>query len=190
MGALAEEKVEWYAVVTYEALVKYYDQVVRELMEVVLSGSSRFRHDEVANEFIFEGEDSADDEGITGRHHASVGHRRLHLRNAESRTAYLKPSSEVLELWNRCLNVSHCRATLDGLASDILPYFGYSSEINPPETLTVSKEYGHVLFSSEGAALKALRQQHQPKSKIPDYVGDHPPSSLIKSMQGLLSREQ
>ena len=155
-------------------------------MEVVRSGSSRFGHGEVANEFD---RDSASDEG-TGQHHASVGHRRLHLHGAKSRTTYLKPSSEILNSWNRCLNISHCRATLDGLASDILPHFGYSSETNPPEKVTVSKEYGHVLFSSEGAALNELRRQQQDADNGNNTLGQHPPSSLIKSMQRLLSSEQ
>ena len=156
---LNEGKIEWYAVLTYEALLEYRDVVIEELMEVIRSGMKRF--------------------GLQSR-------RRLefHKKNGVKMppNSYLIPKSKSVELWKKCLERNPCRPLLTRLTKDVLPLFGYVSvnendvslvkrindgnvkSLTPltidPAPVTVTEEYGRVLFSSEGDALKLLRRSN------------------------------
>eukprot|EP00581_Thalassiosira_minuscula_P028263 CAMPEP_0183756986 /NCGR_PEP_ID=MMETSP0739-20130205/5427_1 /TAXON_ID=385413 /ORGANISM="Thalassiosira miniscula, Strain CCMP1093" /LENGTH=185 /DNA_ID=CAMNT_0025994313 /DNA_START=1 /DNA_END=555 /DNA_ORIENTATION=- len=164
LDGLAEGKVDWYAVVTYEALVQYQDRVVQELVEVVKSGMKRHGielGDEMSrqiNENVAGILNSVDEDAQTTIHlnDQQTGRRRLHLR-AEDKD-YLSPSSRDTKLWKNCLGRSACGTTLRTLISEIMPSFGYVSEGSEelseiPGKVTTKDAYGHVLFSSEGGAL-------------------------------------
>ena len=164
---LNEGKIEWYAVLTYEALLEYRDVVVEELMEVIRSGMKRF--------------------GLQSRrrlelHKKNGVKKRAKLWSGLPPNSYLIPKSKSVELWRKCLERTQCRQLLTRLTKDVLPLFGYVSlnendvslakRINDghvksyapltidPSPVTVTKEYGRVLFSSEGDALKLLRRSN------------------------------
>ena len=58
--------------------------------------------------------------------------------------------------------------------------------------LTVSKEYGRVLFSSEGDALKLLSQNNGNSERDGaeglEYIGQPPPTDLVVEIAELLRR--
>ena len=219
---LNEGKVEWYAVVTYEALLQYRDVVVEELMEVVRSGMERFG---VASSIATKQQPNMNVKNAE-RHFR----RKLHLHGASGinnpkkganmwlgapSNSYLIPKSKSVKLWRTCLARSQCRQTLDRLTTDILPLFGYVSmqksnaslvkKINDgnetisitstlrslPSIVAVAKEYGRVLFSSEGDALKLLSQRNgnfERDREGAEYIGQSPPTDLIMKMTELLEK--
>lgn len=163
--------VEWYAVITYEALVLYHDQVVRELVEVVRSGVARYE----------------------GASHASAEtiRRKLHLhRTKDDPAAYLDLGKTIRLNWKRCCDDKKCLQTLQSLTEGVLPHFGYVNEgvgtlSSRPKTVVVSKDYGRVLFSSEGSALKRLRGA---EGEAPDAsAGSRPSQALLRKMRNILS---
>mmetsp|Transcript_5231 Transcript_5231/g.12145 ORF Transcript_5231/g.12145 Transcript_5231/m.12145 type:complete len:286 (+) Transcript_5231:713-1570(+) len=163
--------VEWYAVITYEALVLYHDQVVRELVEVVRSGVARYE----------------------GASHASAEtiRRKLHLhRTKDDPAAYLDLGKTIRLNWKRCCDDKKCLRTLQSLTEGVLPHFGYVNEgvgtlSSRPKTVVVSKDYGRVLFSSEGSALKRLRGA---EGEAPDAsAGSRPSQALLRKMRNILS---
>ena len=207
--------VEWYAVVTYEALLEYHDEVVEELVEVVRSGIERHR---LTDNFHLK----------RGNYRKSKFRRRLHLHdgnrinNPKKRdnlwlgvqsNSYLIPKKKSVEKWRLCLERSQCRQVLADLTTDILPLFGYVSvkksdfslvkRINDsnsttstnvpltinPSPVTVSKQFGRVLFSSEGDALKVLRKMKgslmNEKDEI-EYIGQPPPMHMVEKIAKLL----
>jgi len=206
---LNEGKVEWYAVVTYEALLEYQDVVVEELMEVVRSGMKQFgltQQDVSAN--------NTND---------SRFRRQLHLRDAnginnpkkranlwlgEPSNSFLIPKRKSVEQWRKCLAQSRCREVLERLTTDILPMFGYVSiqknraslveRINhgneilsrnvpltvDPSPVTVSKEYGRVLFSSQRNGIAGRDRAEG----LEHNVGQPPPTDLIVKMAELLEK--
>ncbi|KAL7434667.1 hypothetical protein ACHAXM_004208 [Skeletonema potamos] len=215
-------KVEWYAVVTYEALLEYRDVVVEELIEVVRSGIQRFGLDSIASEQL---------KMSSGNNNDSRFRRQLHLRdssrinNVKKRAnlwldlpsnSYLIPKRFSTEHWKKCLKLSRCYQQLAHLTTDVLPRLGYVSirkshaslvrRINDgnatmsktapltlgPSPATVSKEYGRVLFSSEGDALKLLRQRNshleRNETEGPEYIGYPPPNDLIVKIAELLEK--
>ena len=195
LEVLASREIEWYAVVTYEALVQYHDVVVGELMQVIQSGMERFS-----------GDKSFDDrrtlqmlDGIA-QSPKQQNHRQLELHASKSTLTYLKPKPKSIALWKSCNVFQSCRALLQKLTSDILPHLGYidaTVEAGKSNTLTddpgpkgVSNEFGHVLFSSEGEALKKLKElSDNDNSSTSDGIGDHPSATLIEAMKGLLESD-
>lgn len=201
LEVLASGEIEWYAVVTYEALIQYHDVVVEELMEVVRSGMRR------------SGGDFGSD--ADGRRVLSIlsrdppepktNHRQLELHASQSSLRYLQPKSRSITLWKACNVFKSCHTFLKQLSSDILPLFGYvdvtvKSGANKNELTTdpgpkvVSREFGHILFSSEGEALKRLRENRHAKNEGDSRhnfvaLGDHPSSKLISTMKELLTSE-
>lgn len=205
---LNEGKVEWYAVVTYEALLEYHDVVVEELMDIVKSGMKRF--------------------GVTQHHNVRANHtdsrflrRQLHLRAGgihnpkkrdnlwlgEASNSYLIPKVQSIECWRKCLAHSRCREVLESLTTDIFPLFGYVSmrkseaslveRINhsnatisrnvplsvDPSPVTVSKEYGRVLFSSQRDDISG-----RDRAEGLEHIGQPPPADLIVKMAELLDK--
>mmetsp|Transcript_30374 Transcript_30374/g.64057 ORF Transcript_30374/g.64057 Transcript_30374/m.64057 type:complete len:526 (+) Transcript_30374:216-1793(+) len=188
LDGLAEEQVDWYAVVTYEALVQYRDRVVEELAEVLRSGMTRHgielgdKMSREINEGVARALRSVDQDKRTAN-------RRLHLHNSDK--DYLKPIESIIERWNTCLDSADCGNLLRTLSSEILPSFGYVSEgsetlSETPGKVTTKDAYGHVLFSSEGGALKALREKRQLKTEAGSNVGYRPSRKLLDKMNELL----
>jgi hypothetical protein len=218
---LNEGKVEWYAVVTYEALLEYRDVVVEELIEVVRSGIKRFGLASIEKQQL----------NTISNNNDSRFRRQLHLHDASGgvnnkkranlwldlpSNSYLIPKRKSAELWRECLKRSRCYQVLTHLTTDVLPFFGYVSirksnaslvkRINDgnatmsktvpltvdPSPVTVSKEFGRVLFSSEGDALQLLRQTYGNSEKNeaegPDYIGHPPPTDLIVKIAELLEK--
>mmetsp|Transcript_10332 Transcript_10332/g.18653 ORF Transcript_10332/g.18653 Transcript_10332/m.18653 type:complete len:208 (-) Transcript_10332:24-647(-) len=188
---LGQDDIEWYAVVTYEALINYHDIVVQELLEVVQSGMRRYhsrgrhlRRTASSNGQRLEMKN-------TGQY--SQLHRRLPLRGnsnglSKSPNSYLTPKKENVSLWKKCLSKTQCHYEVERLTKGVLPYFGFVSvrknKILPlssyPGTVTVSKEFGHVLFSSEGVALNKFRQSREDMDSLINYK---PPLELISRMK-------
>jgi len=98
----------WYAVLTYEALVQYTDQVMSDLIEVVKQGLKRY-----GGGHLF------------GTDYSKISHdlhRRLMYRNKLSEAAsYLSPKKVAITNWNQCLKLSRCSAVLKQLTLDVLP---------------------------------------------------------------------
>lgn len=173
---LASGEIEWYAVVTYEALIQYHDKVVEELMQVVRNGMKRF------------GSKTVGEKQRTGR--------RLHLHDSSDPLTYLVPKDNRIKTWETCMKDSICKDLLEDLTTDILPQFGYvnagkdegsnisnierfsdiltleddlwdviipdsnkdEAPTSPrlssnPGTVTSSSKFSHVLFTSETQAL-------------------------------------
>ena len=197
--AAREQKIEWYAVVTYEALISHHDQVVEELLEVVRSGMGRYPSrgrilltttTKVANE---EGKTKSANNGerktsrfitnTTAAAAAAAPHRRLELHGSKNKkqsssNSYLIPKPSSIKLWEKCLGNAKCGQILTSLTKDVFPSLGYENHGHPlktsPETVTVRKEYGRVLFTSEGDALNRLRQSEY------DYVPSFELVSMMK----------
>lgn len=187
--ALNEQKIEWYAVVSYEALISHHDQVVEELLEVVRSGMERYEKSHsgrrrmitsakaVPNDVLGSAKWSKlstydnDENGTSNRSRSTITaihRRRLELHENKdtkqsSTNPYLIPKSKSIQLWKKCLGQKECKQGLSRLTKDIFPCLGYASYDggtlrSKPGTVTVRKEYGRVLFTSEGMALNKLRQ--------------------------------
>ena len=170
--ALGKREVEWYAVITYEALVEHFDVVMQEIMEVIVSGVRRFS--DVKTSSQMESLLRQSSYFNSTRKDGQIGRRRLHLHDTtHSGSSYLRLTIDVVERWQACLDDPSCLAVLDGLSTQILPYFGYNSSADIPESVTVNREYGHVLFSSEDAAFEAM--------------GNHPPPQLTSTMETLMN---
>ncbi len=201
---LNEGKVEWYAVVTYEALLEYHDVVVEELMEIVRSGMKRYgvtQHNVSANH--------TDSRFLRRqlRFYAGIDNpkKRDNLWLGEASNSYLMPKAQSIEYWRKCLANDRCREVLESLTTDILPFIGYVSiqkseaslvdRINhgnatisrnvplsvDPSPVTVSKEYGHVLFSSQRNGISGRE-----KAEGQEHIGQPPPADLVVKMKELL----
>jgi len=63
-----------------------------------------------------------------------------------------------------------------------------------PGPVGVAKEFGHVLFSSEGAMLEKFRANKSGGNDIDEefvahnYLGDLPPTELLQRMRGLMKK--
>lgn len=193
---LASGEIEWYAVITYESLVQYHDVIAEELMEVIRSGVSRYGGDEADIRRALAALSEATPE-------LKSHHRQLELHAAKSGLAYLSPKSSSKALWKACNVYQSCHTFLKELSTQILPYFGYvdvtaGSGKNEDELTTepgpkgVTEQFGHVLFSSEGKALRKFekdRYSNGDDSLDPSEarIGDHPPIQLVSSMNELLT---
>ena len=188
---LGQDDIEWYAVVTYEALINYHDVVVQELLEVVQSGMRRYhsRGRHLRRTALSNGQRSE----MKNTRQYSQQHRRLPLRgnsngSSKSPSSYLIPKKKNLSLWKECLSKKQCHHEVERLTKGVLPYFGFVSVrknkilplLSSPGTVTVSKEFGHVLFSSEGDALNKFRKSHEDMDNHIDYK---PPLELISRMK-------
>jgi hypothetical protein len=239
---LAKGKVEWYAVVTYEALIQHHDIVVEELMEVVHRGQQRAQS--TNNRRL----------GKNIKQSTALRHRRLRLHSLDTNSSeadssphipasYLIPKVKSIELWEMCMTVPRCKWLLNKLALDVFPHLGYvplkempgnvSENLVPdvaddeeeggevivdadsdngedttnakrirqhatsyltssPGPITVSSNFGHVLFSSEGNALKSLRDSRN-ISSLPSEsgtIGHHPPIELVSTMKKILKMQR
>jgi len=183
LEVLQTDQIEWYAVVTYEALVTHHDQVVGELLEVVRSGMSRYPN----RGRTLDGTPGNKRMGVgaRGRTESTTDllHRRLPFHDVSNKaplSQYLVPKLPSGELWKKCILKPPCYDILRQLTTNILPYFGFknlgkSGEPNDslsssPRMVGVSREFGRVLFSSEGDALNKFR--HGALSELRQYHGD------------------
>ncbi|KAL7522943.1 hypothetical protein ACHAWX_007760 [Stephanocyclus meneghinianus] len=238
LDILSKNEIEWYAVVTYEALIHYHDQVVRELIEVVRSGMKRFGSKTVP----------------ARTRDRKSRRRRLHLHafnatNFTGQLSYLVPKDDSISLWEKCLKGQTCKSLLKELTSDVFPHFGYvsmdwadlgenivedeeaeeeadgyldvldetsrdhtddhndhtsaneekddeersSPQLSPyPGLVTVHKQFGHVLFSSESDALRTLRKSGSDTGDPDDAVesnaiGSNPTPELVSTMRTILA---
>jgi len=190
LETLQQGDIEWYAVVTYEALISNHDAVVQELLEVVRSGMRRYHSKgRVSKRTASDAQRSR----TKNANQYSRLHRRLELHeedksNREVNTSYLAPKNRSVSLWERCLRIPNCDTLLRQQTEHIFPYLGYASVHNQklgplssfPGTVTVSQEFGHVLYSSEGVALNKLRQS---RKDIDNQIDYEPPSELISKMK-------
>lgn len=185
--SIANDEIEWYAVITYESLVSYHDIVVQELLTVVKSGVDRFRNGLLR---VLAMEPDTDQ-----------FRRRLPLRhNNTSKHAYLIPSEISDSQWTSCLKATSCRRTIEYLTKEVFPHLGYVSvpkksyaNNNPhtnlslstlPGPVTVSRQFGRVLFSSEGDALNALRLSQGHTQKHIEYK---PTLELVTKLKYFIS---
>jgi hypothetical protein len=236
LDILSKNEIDWYAVVTYEALIHYHDQVVQELLEVVRSGMTRFGSKTV----------------MVRKQDQKSRHRRLHLHtlnatNFTGQLSYLLPKDGSISLWEKCLKAQSCSSLLKELTSDVFPHFGYvsmdwadlgeniledeeaeeedegyldvlhetstdntddyndktpvnqdseersSPQLSPyPGLVTVHKQFGHVLFSSEGDALRTLRKRVSDRDDPDEAVesnaiGRNPAPELVSTMKKILA---
>ncbi len=171
-------KIEWYAVVTYEALVQNREEVMEELIEAVRSGVRRFR-DEAGNggnqfnrttrrrrvereststkqisrtsTIVYEPTMSKHINGP--RNHPNPKQtRRLHLRSSNDTASYLIPKKRSISTWKGCLAKDDCRTFLEKLTEEILPYFGYvSMKADGTIDSSLSLKPGPVMVSNEFA---------------------------------------
>ena len=144
--ALANDEVEWYAVVTYEALLQYHDVVVEELLEVVRSGMRRNKNQSGKGRYLRETRAGNDAEPGQSRvvdanmniKRQSSHHRRLPLRKSNIKheennqpdelAKYLIPKETSVKEWQACLLRKRCQKLLKQLTEDVLkPFFGYIS---------------------------------------------------------------
>lgn len=105
---IARNEIEWYAVVTYEALIHYHEKVVDELMRVIRSGMKRY------------GSKLVKDEGSRKR--------RLHLHATNATTGpllYLVPKDLSISVWETCLKDPVCKSLLEDLTTDVLSQLGF-----------------------------------------------------------------
>jgi len=190
LEVLASGEIEWYAVVPYEALVQYHEVVVREMLEVLRSGILRL----------------GDDFQINGRaaltkplETCGSNNRRLELHASNSTVTFLTPKSASISLWKTCNTDQKCNTFLKQLTSDIFPSFGYvdvtdSGEhkdelTSNPGTKGISRDFGHVLFSSEGDALKKFKESCENKENDQEGIGYEPSMELIHAMKELLRND-
>ena len=132
---LAKDEIEWYAVVTYEALIQHHDEVVKELMEVVRSGMKRF-----GSKTLKEGTKK------------ERRRRQLHLHsssatNTSGPLSYLVPKDKSISVWKMCLRNPTCGSLLADLTTDILPHFGY---VNHKESYDVEGISNEHKFEKDG----------------------------------------
>ena len=125
---LGKDEIEWYAVVTYEALIQHHDAVVEELMEVVRSGMKRFGS-----------------KTLTDRKRKGRRRRRLHLHsssatNTSGPLSYLVPKDKSISVWKLCLMNPTCGNLLADLTANVLPHFGYVNYIESSDVVGISKE--------------------------------------------------
>ena len=192
---LEQEKIEWYAVVTYEALVLYHDQVVDELIEVVRSGVRRYQSRQNNLAYNATTDDRKDIDEKNDTKHSSQ--RRLHFHKNYDSYSYLKPSEHSVIKWNECYNKKNCRYQLKRLNQYIFPFLGYEyagqtqnhTLLSSPGTVVVREEFGHVLYSSEGDSLKEFRKARGDKEFM-NEMGYKPPSGMIDRMKSLQKRNE
>lgn len=204
--ALADQKIEWYAVVTYEALISHHGQVVEELLEVVRSGMGRFQNRRKPTVATNVEHDTAEKTITTLRYvdddtRRRSSQRRLELHGNKSNitqsspNSYLVPKSRSINLWKECLDQTKCNQILTRLTKDIFPHLGYVNDDGrplrkSPSTVTVRNEYGRVLFTSEGMSLNKLRQASRAgilkKKAAPPHIDYVPSYELISKMKEAL----
>ena len=196
LEVLASGEIEWYAVVPYEALVQYHEVVVREMLEVLRSGILRLGVD-----FQINGRASL---ALTKPlETCGSNNRRLELHASNSTVTFLTPKSASISLWKTCNSDQKCNTFLKQLTSDIFPSFGYvdvtdsgknKDELTSnPGTKGISRDFGHILFSSEGDALKKFKESCENKENDQEVngsgIGYEPSMELIHAMKELLRND-
>lgn len=189
---LNEGRIEWYAVVSYEALIENREAVIEELVEVVKSG---IRRREGGRNRRLRRSPKATSPQSTGR-----GRRRLPMhkkdRAGESRK-YLFPQDKSLKMWTMCASRKECRTTTELLTESVYPNLGFVSitedgEVKSlsaaPGPVTVAEGFDRVLFSSEAESLRSYREERGYEVGA-EYVGDRPPGELIAKMKEIFNRE-
>ena len=183
---LNEGRIEWYAVVSYEALIENREVVVEELVEVVKSGIRRGEGDRSRR--------------LRRPHSLDRGRRRLPIHKkdrADESRKYLFPPQSSLKLWTMCAYRKECRTSTELLTKSVYPYFGFVSitkegELEAlsvaPGPVTVADGFDHVLFSSEVESLRSYREERGYEVGA-EYVGDRPPEDLITKMNEIFNRE-
>ncbi|KAL9189683.1 hypothetical protein ACHAXT_009358 [Thalassiosira profunda] len=195
LDLLARRDIQWYAVVTYEALVQYHDAVVEELLEVVRSGVARLKDGRRLNGVS--NRRNGDTTGQFARQRRRLPYHTGHASEKRSPVSYLVPEERSVRLWEECLLRRQCHEMIEQLTKDVLPHFGYvsvrqsnetgsgwyvSKSLSPfPGPVTVGKKFGRVLFTSEDAALNRLRQSGE--NGTVDY---EPSPELISAMEALI----
>eukprot|EP00956_Cyclotella_meneghiniana_P006717 scaffold8949_cov75-Cyclotella_meneghiniana.AAC.2 len=187
LKVLASGEIEWYAVVTYEALVQYHEVVVKELLEVLRSGMRRL------------GDDFQIDALTKPLETCGSNNRRLELHASKSTVTYLTPKSKSISYWKTCNTDQKCNTFLKQLTSDIFPSLGYvdvtdsgknKDELTSnPGSKGISRDFGHVLFSSEGDALKKFKESCENKENDQEGIGYEPSMELIYAMKELLRND-
>lgn len=182
---LNQDMIDWYAVVSYESLIQYNDAVVQELIEVVRSGMRRYSDE---RRTLGKRENNLKSKSSEQR----STQRRLHMRKRDKsqKGSFLIPKETSWKIWKECLKKRKCQQLTKHLTDTIYPYFGWVSvsregEVYPlsskPGLVTVDDGFDHVLFSSEGDALRELR--HSRGNTVgAEYIGSKPPSDLIAEM--------
>ena len=212
---LRQGEIQWYAVITYEALVVYRDAVINDLMEVIKSGMRRHGKPRAADVGRKRGPEGnrVPEPDPSSEEHATRQHRRLPVRDAHADpTTYLVPKGESRKLWGECTQNQRCARELDGLTDEVFPFFGYVSVAPPadeggagddvaPSTsrlspaagiVSVSREFGRVLYTSEAAALRRARKEArggedggaEEEDRPIDYT---PPAELIANLKAIFS---
>lgn len=102
---LTKNKIDWYAVVSYESLIQYRDEVVTDLLKVVRSGMRRFGSNLIGKE--------------------QQRRRRLHLHDSKVPLSYLVPKDIHIKTWETCLKNLECKSFLEDLTTSVLPSFGF-----------------------------------------------------------------
>ena len=167
--------------------------MVDELIEVVRSGVRRYqtRQSHLAYNTTIDDRDDIDEKNDTKQ----SSHRRLHFHNNENSSSYLKPSEHSVIKWNECYHKKECRYQLKRLNEYIFPFLGYEytgqtqnhTLLTSPGTVVVRKEFGHVLYSSEGDSLNEFRKVRGDEAFM-NKMGYKPPSGMIDRMKSLQKR--
>ena len=207
---LQDDQVDWYAVVTYEALISHHDQVRKELMEVVRSGIKRHNNQYTYASNNLNGYESGEDNAASDTKQSTVlGRRQLHYHDYDkpkkeelSNTSnspsikHLFPKETSVKDWKACVAKPQCHNMLNRVTRGILPYFGYVNIgrlqgplSSSPGPVTVSNDFGRVLFSSEGVALNSFRQS-QDGVAGGSHIDYKPPLDLIAKMREISSRSE
>ena len=139
--------VEWYAVVTYEALVLYHDQVVRELVEVVRSGVARYNG--------------------TSHHAAETGrHRKLNLHLTKDDPAtYLDLGKATTKNWERCCDDKKCLRTLESLTGSECPRLCVSLLLTLTRMIKTIQGYFHTSATSTKTLILSRRGLRRSSSR-------------------------
>ena len=193
---LAKNEIEWYAVVTYESLINYHDKVVDELMEVVRSGMRRYGskllvdNDEKLRRKLHL-HDSKGPLSYLVPKDKSISVWRTCLREPVCQSLLEELTADVLPYFGFVnMNWTDADEATESKGPDEVNEKALGHQTNDasdkgsekiqlsstPGLVTVSGEFGHVLFSSESDAL----------NKDDKSVGD-PTSKLVAKMKNILA---
>ena len=161
-------ELESFAIVSYESLVQYHDQMKEELLEVIHSATLRHR--------------TSDDDLNLSR---SARRRNLYFHNTQK--SYLGLTDEAKRKWKKCISHSKCMRLYQEMG-EIFTSFGYGDDDDAKKEPHVihSPNFGGVLFSSEGDALKRLRLRGGGCKDCSDKTGSYPDNRFIEKVRNLV----
>ena len=164
LDLLRHSTIESFAVVNYEALVLYPNEVAATLSQNILEGCSSS---------VMLSSVTSSEASVT--HHYNGSHRSLHMHQDQGASYYLKLGSNAA-LQKKCRQVSKCSQFMDDLAPIMEEAFGYrwssleageeSSDYFVDNILDSSK----VLFSSAGGKLPSSALVEKMKSMAKKYI--------------------